>query len=56
LELFPSETFILHCFAHLEDVTGDYAFLCLDLAFFCGTVDLGELFSGDFKDRAFEKL
>jgi hypothetical protein len=37
-------------------VTGDFAFLFLDLAFFCDVVDLGELFSGDFADLLFAKL
>jgi hypothetical protein len=55
-KVFPYETFISHCFAHLEDMTGDFAFLCLDLAFFCDTVDLGELFAGDFPNLLFAKL
>jgi hypothetical protein len=54
-ELFPYDTFILHCFAYLEDVRGDLAFLCLELAFFCDAVDLGELFSCDFADLLFAK-
>jgi hypothetical protein len=54
--VFPYRTFISHCFAHLDDATGDFAFLCLDLAFFCDTVDLGEWFSGDFADLLFAKL
>jgi hypothetical protein len=55
-ELFSEETFFSHCFAHLEDLIGDFAFLCLDLFFSCDAVDLGELFSGDFADLLFVKL
>jgi hypothetical protein len=51
-----SETFIWYCFAHPEDVTGDFALVYLDLAFFCDAVDLGELFWGDFADLLFTKL
>jgi hypothetical protein len=40
----------------LEDLTGDFACLCLDLAFFCDAVDRGALFSGDFVDLPFPKF
>jgi hypothetical protein len=46
----------VYCFAHLEDVSGDFAFLCLELAFFCVAVDLGKFFSCDFADLLFAQL